>query len=504
MMATHERLWGGRFATSPDEATLRFMAGRDVTPAPAADSHLIDDDLWASAAHVVMLARQGVIPEADARALLDGIARIGHEHAEGVFYLDPAREDVHTNIEMRLTEIAGTGPGGRIHTGRSRNDQVVTAMRLYLRAQALSFAGQALDLARVLVGIADDHLETVMPGFTHHQPATPTTLGHILASYAEATVRDAHRFLNWLALHNDSPLGGAAGYGATIPLDRALTASYLAFDHAHLTSIDPLTTRGEPETDLAMALAAFLKHLAGIAQTIILLGSPGYGVVQLSPSYGSGSSIMPQKGNPDTMEAIKARAAVAAGIVSGLLGIGAAAFVGYNRDTQWSKYLIIDLVAEAVDAPVVLAGALSAMTVHAERGAALADGLFVGSTALMENLVLTWALPLRQAKHVVETAVRLSEEDGAAVVTGPALRAALLQHGVVLDDAPSDEHVAAVQRPLSIIMAANSVGGPAPSAVSAALAVLDERIDGLAERRTVYLKRITAARARLRRDGDAL
>jgi argininosuccinate lyase len=493
---THERLWGGRFAEAPDAATLRFMAGRDVTPSAPADAHLVAEDLWASAAHVAMLAQQGIIPPADARLLLEGLDELARRHEQGAFVLDPAREDVHTNIEMALAELCGPEAGGRVHTGRSRNDQVATAMRLYLRGRALDFAGATIDLARTIVDLAARHRETIMPGFSHHQPATPTTLGHVLASYAEAFERDAARLLAWLDLHNRSPLGGAAGYGTTVPLDRALTAGYLAFDGPHLTSLDPLTARGEPETDLALALAALLKHLASLAQTLILLGSPGYGLLRLSPAYCSGSSIMPQKGNPCTMEAMKAKAAVAGGLVAGLLGVGAAAFMGYNRDTQWSKYLIVDLVEEARDAAAVMAGALSTMHVDVARAAELAAGYFVGSTALMEWLVTAHGLPLRRAKRVVETAVRLSEEGGAGEVTAPALRAALDEHGIALEI--EDAQVAAVQRPEAIVRAARTAGGPAPEAVDAAIAGLQERLDAGAATLEAFHERIKTARARLR------
>ncbi len=502
MSGTHERLWGGRFAEAPSAATLRFMAGRDVTPDPAADAHLVADDLWATTAHVIMLARQGIIPAAAARLLLDGLAEIGRRHQQGGFALDPAREDVHTNIELTLAEICGAEAGGRVHTGRSRNDQVATALRLYLRGQALAFAADALALVRAALDLADAHRETLMPGFTHHQPATPTTLGHVLASYAEAFARDAARLLGWLDLHNRSPLGGAAGYGTTIPLDRALTARYLAFDGPHRTSLDPLTTRGEPETDLALALAALLKHLASLAQTVILLGSPGYGLLRLSPAYSSGSSIMPQKGNPDTMEAIKAKAAVAGGIVAGLLGVGAAAFMGYNRDTQWSKYLIVDLVGEATDATAVMTGALTTMSVDRERAAALASGGFVGSAALMEWLVTAHGLPLRRAKHAVEAAVRLSEEAGADEVTAAALREALTSHNsmLVLDDA----EVAAVQQPAAIVRSARAIGGPAPGAVAEAIASLREQVDGLTVRLNEANERIAAAKTLLQVDRASL
>jgi len=502
MAGTRERLWGGRFAEAPSEATLRFMAGRDVTPTLAADSHLVADDLWATTAHVTMLARQGIIPVAAARLLLDGLAEIGRRHRQGGFALDPAREDVHTNIELTLTEICGVEAGGRVHTGRSRNDQVATALRLYLRGHALAFAADALDLVRTVLDLADWHRETLMPGFTHHQPATPTTLGHALTSYAEAFARDAARLLGWLDLHNRSPLGGAAGYGTTIPLDRALTARYLAFDGPHLTSLDPLTTRGEPETDLALALATLLKHLASLAQTVILLGAPGYGLLRLSPAYSSGSSIMPQKGNPDTMEAIKAKAAVAGGIVAGLLGVGAAAFMGYNRDTQWSKYLIVDLVGEATDATAVMAGALTTMSVDRERAAALAGGGFVGSAALMEWLVTAHGLPLRQAKHAVEAAVRLSEDAGADEVTAVALREVLADAGLTLT--LDDAEVVAVQQPAAIVRAARAIGGPAPEAVAEAIASLREQMAGLTARVDSVNERIAAARTLLQADGASL
>ena len=224
------RLWGGRFEELPPGEMVDFLSGRDVKALPACDERLIPYDLWGNRAHVVMLCRQGILTRVEARKILRTFKELARLFREGRFALDPSKEDVHSNIESWLIDRIGLDTGGKVHTGRSRNDQVALDMRLYLRDQVLGAAGDLLALVAVLISRGEEYRSVFMPGYTHHQHATATTFGHLLLSFAEAFERDLRRLVHWVSLFNMSPLGAAAGYGTTFPLDRGLVARLLGFD----------------------------------------------------------------------------------------------------------------------------------------------------------------------------------------------------------------------------------------------------------------------------------
>jgi argininosuccinate lyase len=211
-----DRLWGGRFEELPSREMVDFLSGRDVKGIPPCDERLIPYDLWGNRAHVLMLCRQGILLKQDGRKILKGLREIETLYQKGKFRLDPSKEDVHSNVESYLIDRVGIESGGKIHTGRSRNDQVVLDMRLYLREQTLDFVEGLIFLMESLLQQAKEHCYTVMPGYTHHQHAVPTTFGHLLLSFAEALERDAQRFTHWFGLFNRNPLGAAAGYGTRI------------------------------------------------------------------------------------------------------------------------------------------------------------------------------------------------------------------------------------------------------------------------------------------------
>ncbi|MBP1696202.1 MAG: argininosuccinate lyase, partial [Deltaproteobacteria bacterium] len=315
-----EKLWGGRFEELPSKEMVEFLSGRDVRGIPPCDERLIRYDLWGDRAHILMLCRQGILSKQDGKRILKGLKEIEKLHQEGRFRLDASKEDVHSNIESYLIERVGIESGGKVHTGRSRNDQIVLDMRLYLRDQVLEFVEGLIFLIMAVLQKAEEHRSTVMPGYTHHQHAVPTTFGHLLLSFAEALERDARRFTHWFALFNKNPLGAAAGdarrfthwfdlfnknplgaaagYGTSFHLDRQLTSKLMGFDGPTENVTDPITQRWEPEAELAYDAAMMMDHLSTMAQTLILLSTREFNMVRLNDRHCTGSSIMPQKRNP--------------------------------------------------------------------------------------------------------------------------------------------------------------------------------------------------------------
>lgn len=459
------KLWGAAFSQQPPKAVIAFTAGRDVASVPPADVALLPYDLWVNKAHCIMLAKQGIIPLSDAGKILEGLSEIEMLVEQGKFALDPAKEDVHTNIESWLTEKLGIEVAGKLHTARSRNDQATADTKLHLKDQALAFVAAALGLTKTLISLTKQHYDTLLPGFTHHQHAMVTTLGHVFAGLAAMILRDIKKFQQWIELHNTSPLGSVVAYGTTYPIDPAYTTKLLGFSKPAENSMDAITNRGEAEADLAYAIVSLMNHLSSLAQTLILWATPEFGMVKLTDQYSTGSSIMPQKKNPDPLEVIKGKASFAQGQLVGLLGIGKASFIGYNRDTQWTKYLIMDLVNECLAAPVVLKGILETLTVNKEVMAGWCHKGFIGATTLMEQLASHYHLPMRQAKVLVEKAVKYSQ--GQDKVNYGAVLKALSE--LKLDLKITRKEVRAWQDPAVIIDMTQSSGGPGKAALAASL-----------------------------------
>jgi argininosuccinate lyase len=487
-----EKLWGGRFQEMPTETTVNFLSGRDVRGIPPSDEALIPYDLWGSRAHVLMLCRRSILSKTDGRKILAGLQEVEKLHARGKFRLDPSREDVHTHTESFLIDRLGIEYGGKIHTGRSRNDQIVLDMRLFLRDQALDYAEELIALVDTLLKQAEAHRLTVMPGYTHHQHATVTTFGHLLLSFAEALDRDIQRFFHWFSLFNRNPLGAAAGYGTCFNLDRRLTARLLGFDSPSGNVTDPITQRWEPEADLAFASAAMMDHLSTMAQTLMLFSTNEFGLVRLSDRHCSGSSIMPQKRNPDTLEVIKGKTSFIHGMLVSLLSVGKSLFIGYNRDTQWTKYWIMDLIAESKPAIPIMREIIELLQVNEGRMLELARKEFLGATPLMEWLTDRCGVPLRKAKMAMEKAVRYSEEEGRETISRDSFIKALRE--MKMDLPANVREVEAVQKPERILSHLRSFGMPSERRIRENIASLRRGVKrhrtGLAERK----RRIQEAR----------
>lgn len=403
-------LWGAAFSQKPSEAVITFTAGRDVVGVLPADAALLTYDLWVNKAHVLMLGTTGIIPKQDAVKILNGLGQLEKLVQQGKFLLDPHKEDVHTNIESWLTQMLGIEVAGKVHTARSRNDQTLTDTKLYLRDQVLVFVNYSIMLAQILLELADKYKGLPMPGFTHHQHAMVTSFGHVLAGYASMVIRDIERFQQWYVLHNHSPLGNMASYGTSFPIDRTMTATLLGFDGPDDNSLDAITNRWEPESDLAMAIVVLMNHCSSLSETLILLSTPEFGMMSLSDTYSTGSSVMPQKKNPDPLEAIKGKTGYALGQLTGLLSLGNANFMGYNRDSQWTKYMIVDVIAECTLAPVVLTGVLETMTVHQDVMEKWCHAGFIGATTHMEQVIQETHISMREAKIMTEGLVKAGSD----------------------------------------------------------------------------------------------
>ncbi|MGA2517693.1 MAG: argininosuccinate lyase [Thermodesulfobacteriota bacterium] len=469
-----EKLWGGRFEELPSQEMVDFLSGRDIKGIPPCDERLVPYDLWGNRAHVLMLCRQGILSKQDGKKILKGLREIEALYRKGKFRLDPSKEDVHSNIESYLIGRIGIESGGKVHTGRSRNDQIVLDMRLYLREQALDFIEGIVFLMESLLQRSEEHRSTAMPGYTHHQHAVPTTFGHLLLSFGEALERDAQRFAHWFGLFNKNALGAAAGYGTSFNLDRQLTSKLLGFDGPTENVTDPITQRWEPEAELAFDAAVMMDHLSTMAQTLILLSTREFSMVRLNDRHCSGSSIMPQKRNPCSLEVIKAKTSFAHGMLVSLLSVGKALFMGFNRDTQWTKYWIMDLVDESKPALSVMADVIRLLEVNETQMSKQAQEEFLGATALMEWLVRRGPLPMRKAKMMMERAVKYSEKEGKGKVTYQSLKKALTE--MKINVPVTEQDVERNQRPERILAQTPSVGTPSEKRVKENIASLQKRV----------------------------
>jgi argininosuccinate lyase len=434
----------------------RFSGGpaRGFLSSLASDARIFDADLAVDRAHVVMLAEQDIVPETEARdilAALDDVESAGHGDL-------PDGEDVHAAIETAVIERVGP-VGGKMHTARSRNDEVATCLRYRLREDLLEAVAATLEAREVLAEVASDHVRTVMPGFTHLQPAQPTTVGHYLLSYESALARDTERLLAAFDRTNRSPLGAAAFAGTPFDIDRERVADLLGFDGVVENSMDASSAR-DFLVEATAALASLATHLSGLAEDLVVFSNKGY--VELSDDYSSTSSIMPQKKNPDTMELVRACAGDASAGLNGLLTTLKGLPRAYNRDLQRAHdhaFAAVDAVTEATE---VAAGAVATAEWQTETLAEAAGEGFSTATGVADLLAMH-GVPFRTAHELVAIAA----EAGADYETLDAAAEDVL-------DAPLSEYVEreaveAALSPTESVASRDSLGGPAPEAVEAAL-----------------------------------
>ncbi|MEX1109274.1 MAG: argininosuccinate lyase, partial [Dongiaceae bacterium] len=384
-------IWGGRFAAGPAEIMERINASIGF------DKRLYAQDIAASKAHTAMLVRQGIVGEADGAAILHGLDRVLEEIESGRFEFKTALEDIHMNVEARLAELIGDA-AGRLHTARSRNDQVATDFRLWVRDAIDGLDAKLLEMINELLDRAEDNAGVTMPGYTHLQPAQPVTFGHHLMAYVEMFARDRSRFADARKRLNESPLGAAALAGTSFPIDRQMTAKALGFDRPMANSMDAVSDRDFAVEFLA-ACSLTAIHLSRLAEEIVLWASDGFRFVKLSDAFTTGSSIMPQKRNPDAAELVRGKAGRIIGALVSLSIMLKGLPLTYGKDMQEDK----EPVFEAADALSLMISAMAGMIydmkpdIDAMRRAA--ESGFITATDLADWLVREAGLPFREAHH---------------------------------------------------------------------------------------------------------
>src|SRR4051794_23032980 len=456
-----QRTWGGRFGSGPAELMTRINASIGF------DKRLWREDIAASKAHAMMLRAQGIISEADATAIVEGLDRIAAEYErDGV----PERvelEDIHMTVEHRLGELIGEA-AGRLHTARSGNDQVATDFRLWVRNGCDEAVDAIHHLQRVLVARAEEHAETVMPGFTHLQVAQPVTLGHHLLAYYEMLRRDISRFADARARMNDNPLGSAALAGTGFPIDRERTADALGFDGATANSLDSVSDR-DFALDYLSAAAQCSLHLSRLAEELIIWASAPFGFVKLSDEFSTGSSIMPQKRNPDAAELVRGHSGRILGAFTSLMMTMKGLPLAYSKDMQDDKEPVFearDLLMLSLEA---LAGMVETVEFIPDRMREVAAQGYSTATDLADWLVREADVPFREAHHITGRAVKEAEYRGCYLAEVPldALRA--------LDGRISSQ----VYDVLSVdasVRSRTSYGGTAPERVREQIAAAKEAL----------------------------
>ena len=397
-------LWGGRFGSGPDALMERINASIGF------DRRLYQQDITGSKAHCAMLVQQGIISERDGTAISEGLDKILHEIESGGFTFKPALEDIHMNIEVRLRELIGSA-AGRLHTARSRNDQVATDFRIWVRDAIDALGGGLQRLQAALIEQAERHADTVMPGFTHLQPAQPITFGHHLLAYVEMFGRDRGRLDDCRERLNECPLGAAALAGTAFPIDREMTASSLGFQRPAANSLDAVSDRDFVLEYLA-AGAITAVHLSRLAEEIVLWTSDGFRFLTLSDAFSTGSSIMPQKRNPDAAELVRAKAGRIIGALDALLIVMKGLPLAYGKDMQEDKEPAFDATDNLGLATDAMTAMIADMGVNIEIMRAAASRGYPTATDLADWLVRELDLPFREAHHRTGRLVRLAESKG--------------------------------------------------------------------------------------------
>ncbi|WOF45268.1 argininosuccinate lyase [Sphingopyxis indica] len=448
-------MWGGRFGGGPAAIMQEINASIPV------DKRLWEEDIAASRAHAAMLGAQGIIAAEDAAAIDAGLAQIAGEYAANGVPVDLSLEDIHMTVEARLKEIVGEA-AGRLHTARSRNDQVATDFRLWTRTACDRIDTGLKGLQVALLARAEDHADSIMPGFTHLQVAQPVTLGHHLLAYVEMARRDRSRFRDARARLNESPLGAAALAGTSFPLDRDATAQALGFDRPMANSIDAVSDRDFALEFCAAASIAAI-HLSRLAEEVVIWASQPFGFVALPDAWSTGSSIMPQKRNPDAAELVRGRAGLLLGAFQRLAVIVKGLPLTYSKDLQDDKATVFEAFDALALSLAAMTGMVETLTFRTDRMRALAASGYSTATDLADWLVREAGVPFREAHHIVGACVKRCEELGVDLSQLPAEAAAAI-HAAVTPAA-----LAALTVEASVA-SRKSYGGTAPERVRDAIA----------------------------------
>jgi argininosuccinate lyase len=402
--STSNKMWGGRFAAGPDAIMEAINASIGF------DKRMAAQDIAGSRAHAAMLGATGILQASDVEAIREGLLTVLSEIEEGRFEFSTALEDIHMNVEARLKEIIGE-PAGRLHTGRSRNDQVATDFKLWVRDQLDAAAAGLETLIRALLDQAEAGADWVMPGFTHLQTAQPVTWGHHMMAYVEMFGRDLGRVRDARARMNTSPLGAAALAGTSFPIDRHMTARDLGFDAPAHNSLDAVSDR-DFALEFLGAASICAMHLSRFAEELVIWSSAQFRFVTLSDRFSTGSSIMPQKKNPDAAELIRAKVGRIFGANTALMMVMKGLPLAYSKDMQEDKEQVFDAADNLMLALAAMTGMVSDMTANRPALAAAAGSGFSTATDLADWLVRVLGLPFRDAHHVTGTLVAMAETRG--------------------------------------------------------------------------------------------
>ncbi|VAV94503.1 Argininosuccinate lyase [hydrothermal vent metagenome] len=396
------KMWGGRFSTGPAQIM------EEINASIGFDQRLYNQDIAGSIAHAQMLADKGILSKADAKAIIRGLKQVQSEISSGQFNFSRSLEDIHMNIEQRLKEIIGDA-AGRLHTGRSRNDQVATDFRLYVRDCLDMLDDQLKALQKALANQGLKHADVIMPGFTHLQTAQPVTFGHHMMAYVEMFGRDRSRIADARKRLNECPLGAAALAGTSFPIDRNQTAKALGFDGPMRNSLDAVSDRDFVlETLSAAAISAM--HLSRMAEELVIWSSAQFKFITMSDKYSTGSSIMPQKRNPDAAELVRAKVGRILGALTALMVVMKGLPLAYSKDMQEDKEPAFDAIDNFSLALAAMTGMVNDLKPNKDILRAAAAGGFSTATDLADWLVQALAMPFRDAHHVTGTLVALAEK----------------------------------------------------------------------------------------------
>ena len=443
-------MWGGRFADGPSAIM------REINASIPFDKALWRQDIAGSKAHVAMLAQQGIVAEADARTIAEGLDRVAAEYKADGVPEDWDLEDIHMTTEARLAELIGP-VAGRLHTARSRNDQVATDFRLWVRAAIEEMDAGLAGLQRALVTRAGEHAGSIMPGFTHLQTAQPVTLGHHLMAYYEMIRRDRSRLADARVRLNESPLGSAALAGTGFPIDREMTATALGFDRPTANSLDAVSDR-DFALEFLNAASLTAMHLSRLAEELIIWASQPYGFVRMPDALSTGSSIMPQKKNPDAAELVRGHAGRVIGCATALMITMKGLPLAYSKDMQDDKPPVFESAGLMALSIAATTGMIADATFNTARMREAAELGYATATDLADWLVRAADIPFREAHHITGAAVKLAEQRGCAL---DALALADLQ-GI---DSRIDERVFQALSVDASVAARTSYGGTAPEQV---------------------------------------
>jgi len=462
------KLWAGRFTSEMDNLML------DFTHSTETDSRLIPYDIWGSQVHALMLSHQNIINSTDLSPILIWLERALSDFHEGRFVLDPTKEDVHMNVESYVIEGAGVEFGGKLHTARSRNDQVLTDTRLYSREQILIICSNLVVLCKAFIGIATKHTTTVMPGYTHTQHAQPISLGFWATAYISMFLRDFKRLFSAFETTNTNPLGAGALSGTNLPIDRTFTTELLGFQSTHQHALDVISSRDFIAETLS-ALAILMTNLSRFSEEIVYWTTYEFGLIQLDDSFASGSSIMPQKKNADVAELTRGRFSQVLGALVDLLSNLKSLPLGYNRDLQEDKpplWRSFDTVTACLK---ILPKMSQTLTFNTDRMAQLCQANFSTATELANYLVQEKGIPFRQCHDIVGNVV------GQLVKSNQTFdnldRTASLLAEMSIEISISD--LASILAPREALLRNKSSGGTSPKEVKAMIEEFEHQLENI-------------------------